>query len=510
MAFIDNFSVRNRDLDGVPSALVITFSSGDEVSYVRKVDRIEEAKWKPLPSIELPEYDFGKFSPNNYDMRANYAICNKTLRTSMEKLRCSLEEAGVLRDKAKSEIDQKYGNWEKNLRSDYSIQKKKWQNLKRDLESSEGRVRMVVKWLEDSGLETAPPVIKMMEIATDQVAKRIKSMDLRFDTFISHVQKCSADLCGRLSDAMSHIGLIPWYDMNASKLDMQGIVEGVIDSKIFTVVLTKEYFKRKWCLFEYTIALVADKPIVALYETDPRFEGGHLNELNIPEQFKQIMNHEIIKIDRRRWKSFFSAFEQAIKARQHSVSVFVDRVQGIKGSSNILIKDSDIKFLTETLQSRGWTFGGRIFSSTADGFQPKNFHDHCDDQGATLTVVKRKNGVIFGAFVPFSWERRKMGESVDAPEAWLFEVKDQGARKLLDLEYGPIKVFISSLTGPFVSILSSSGSKIGFGIHGLKSNRHLIDGKFAGNHTTGTISPEIDEYEVFQVLKTDKQMSMWR
>jgi len=500
MAFINNVSVRNRNLDGLPSTLVITFSSGDEVSYLRKRAGIEEAKWPSLPPIELPEYDFGKFNPENYDLRANYAVCNKSLRTAGRKLRCSLEEAAVLRDKAQSEIDQKFANWEKNLRSHHSTQKQKCQNLKRELESSEGRVRMVVKWLEESDLETAPSLIKMLEIATDLVAKRMMSTDLKFDSFISHVQKCSADLCGRLSDAMSHMGLTPWYDMNASKLDMQGIMEGVLDSKTFTVVLTKDYFARKWCLFEYSIALVADKPIVALIETDPRFEGVHLNELNIPEQFKQIMNHEIIKIDRRHWKSFFSEFEQAIKSRQHSVSVFIDGVDRLKNKSNILIKNSVIKFLKETLESRGWTFGGRIFSSKEDGFTPKNFHDHCDFKGATLTVVKRKNGVIFGAFVPFSWESGDW-KCVDAPEAWLFDVKGQCAPRLLDIKIGKPEAWMSSTVGPSIEIKPSSGPVIGFGIHG--SPTHFISGKFAGKTShTKWVKIEIDEYEVFQVLKT--------
>jgi len=302
LAFINNSSVRNRDLDGVPSTLVITFSTGDEVNHVRQVASIEEEKWHPLPPIELPEYDFGELNPNKYYLRANYAICNQTLRTTREQLRCSLEVAGVLRNRAKIEIDQKYNKWEKNLRSDYSTQKKKWQNLKEELEYSEGRVRTVVKWLEESGLELAPSVINMLDIAMELVSQRMKLMSLKYDTFVSHVQKRSADLCGRSRDAIAHIRLTTWYYMNASKLDIQGIVEGVIDFKIITVVLTKDSLARKWCLFAYSIAFVADKPIVALYETDPRFAGGHLNEVNIPEQFKQIMKYEIIKIDRRRRK----------------------------------------------------------------------------------------------------------------------------------------------------------------------------------------------------------------
>lgn len=166
-----------------------------------------------------------------------------------------------------------------------------------------------------------------------------------------------------------------------------------------------------------------------------------MNELNIPEQFKQIMNYEIIKIDRRRWKSFFSAFEQAVKAKQHYVSVCVDGVVGLKSSSNILIKHSDMKFLNETLQSCGRTFGGRILASKADGLTLKNFYDHCDDKGATVSTVKRKNGVIFVSFLPFSWETHKR-KWVDAPEAWLFDVQGQCRQRLLLIECGEVDALL--------------------------------------------------------------------
>jgi len=507
MVFIDNFSIRKRDLNGVPSAIIITFSSGDEVGYVRKVDEIEESKLQPLINIELPKYNFGKFNAEDYDLRTKYAVCTRTLSTMRRKFKCSLEEAGGLRDEAKSEIDRQYQNWEKILRDEYRSQKKQWENLQGELEDTEGRLKMVVKELKESNLEKAPCVIKMLGLQTEFVAKRMETMDLKFDTFISHVQECSGDLSGRLSDALSNSGLTSWYDMNASKLDTQGIIEGVINSKIFTVVLTKAYFERQWCLFEYSIALLAGKPIVAMYEADQRFGGGDLNDFNIPKQFEQIMNHEIIRIDRRRWKYFFSSYEEAIKARQNSVSVFTDAAERVKTKSNILTKYSDIQFLLSTLGSCGWKFGDRLFSSTADGFTQKNFHDKCDDRGATLTVVKRKNGIIFGGFVPVSFESSR-SRNREVPDAWLFDLADQRAPKVLGLELGRVKNITWEETSPYMKIVTPSGTEIGFGIHGMKSQEHLIKGVFAGNRKTDLVIINIDEYEVFQVLTTDKHASV--
>merc|ERR1712060_191270 len=112
------------------------------------------------------------------------------------------------------------------------------------------------------------------------------------------------------------MGISSWYDMDAEKLNLQGMVDGVVESKVFTIVLTMDYFAGKWCLIELATALVSDKPIVVMYEADTRFGGGHLNDYNIPEQFKGvILEHEILKIDRRMWGTFFMAYVKEMESR---------------------------------------------------------------------------------------------------------------------------------------------------------------------------------------------------
>jgi len=462
-------------------------------------------KLQAFPNMQLPKYDFGKFNPDDYDLRDKYTMCIKILGAMQEKLNCSLEEIGRVRDKAKSEIDCQYENWEKNLREGYRNQSKKLDILKGELENSKGRIRLVVQELEKTNLGEASSVIKMLELQTEFIQKTMKTVDLKFDTFLSHVQKSSADLCGRISDALPHVGLTCWYDMNASKLDMQGIIQGVLNSKVFTVVLTKNYFERQWCLFEYSIAILADKPMVGIYETDRRFEGGDLNEFNIPKQFKQFMNHEIIKIDRRRWRTFFSSFEEAINARRNIPSVFTDGTEGIKRKSNTLTKNSDIMFLMSRLKSSGLKFGGKLFSSMADGENVKVFHDKCDGKGATLTVVKRKNGIICGGFSPLSWESLDKIKFLDAPDAWLFELADQNTPKVLDQSLGKVQVVLKATLATRIEIkLSSSGNTTALGLHAnVKNNGHCIMGSFAGSNSTGWIGMKIEEYEVFQIVKTD-------
>merc|ERR550534_766288 len=186
------------------------------------------------------------------------------------------------------------------------------------------------------------------------------------------------------------------------------------------------------------------------------------------------MTYEIIKIDRRNWNFFFSSFEQAIKVRQKFVSVLNDEIERIKGSSNILKEKSDVKFLRDALQSSGWKFGKRIFFSIVNGFTVENFHDKCDQKGATLTVVKRDNALVFGAFNPLSWKSPRKNQRVEAAEAWLFDLTDKSVPKLLDAEFGQVMVTFRYSLGPYIKIYTSSGDEIGLGVHGTTAKGHFI------------------------------------
>ena len=49
-----------------------------------------------------------------------------------------------------------------------------------------------------------------------------------------------------------------------------------------------------------------------------------------------------------------------------------------------------------------------IYTASINGDDDKNFHKNCDGKGPTVTIVKSKNGYIFGGYltVPFSYDRQ--------------------------------------------------------------------------------------------------------
>jgi len=44
-----------------------------------------------------------------------------------------------------------------------------------------------------------------------------------------------------------------------------------------------------------------------------------------------------------------------------------------------------------------------LYRGSRDGFKAKNFHDCCDNKGATLTLVKGEDGRVFGGYTDISW-----------------------------------------------------------------------------------------------------------
>merc|ERR1719193_2518811 len=144
----------------------------------------------------------------------------------------------------------------------------------------------------------------MLEHEYDYILERLASSDMKWDCFLSHVQKHSADVCGRIAERVKKLGVSFWLDKEATRVDTRGMVYGVINSRIFVVFLTTDYFASSYCVFEYCVALMAGKSVITVGETDPRFGGAPVGTFDFHELFKHTLNHEVVEINRTYWDAF--------------------------------------------------------------------------------------------------------------------------------------------------------------------------------------------------------------
>ena len=59
-----------------------------------------------------------------------------------------------------------------------------------------------------------------------------------------------------------------------------------------------------------------------------------------------------------------------------------------------------------------------IFRGSRDGMKANNFHNKCDNQGETITLIKSDKGYIFGGYTPFPWSGG--GSYHSSPSSFLF------------------------------------------------------------------------------------------
>lgn len=68
-----------------------------------------------------------------------------------------------------------------------------------------------------------------------------------------------------------------------------------------------------------------------------------------------------------------------------------------------------------------------LWRGTRDGFAASEFHNRCDYQGTTITVVKSESGYIFGGVTGVAWASRggalNVRSGVDTTKAFLFGIR---------------------------------------------------------------------------------------
>ena len=103
--------------------------------------------------------------------------------------------------------------------------------------------------------------------------------------------------------------------MKAARLDTRGMISGVANANYFIMIACKEYFERKWPLFELLLADMMKKRVIVIVETDQRYGGILLNTFcsQVPKIWERLKDHELMEVQRR--YPYRAAFISELKRR---------------------------------------------------------------------------------------------------------------------------------------------------------------------------------------------------
>jgi len=321
--FITNIGMANQNERFIPAIIHITFSNGEKVVYEQRGDEITSIS--QLAQFTPPKYDFSedeKTDQKTFD--ALHAKLSAQLRSLDKQYKSAVDEADrlfvlekwnldALFERRRSMNEQLHSTLSQVMLRSYKSVKKEMDQKLKNLEDPSKRIEIMARWLRETGCEELRMTALMLERDSEYIVGKFCSQENRWACFLSHVQAHSMDLCRLAKENLEKKGISAWLDKSADRVDVHGMVDGIVDSACFVILLTKDYFKRRYCALEYCIATMADKPVITVLETDTRLGGGLIDSFEFVGLFAHVKDHEIIEVSRKHWDSFLGNLQRRIR-----------------------------------------------------------------------------------------------------------------------------------------------------------------------------------------------------
>ena len=156
-----------------------------------------------------------------------------------------------------------------------------------------------------------------------------------------------------------------------------------------------------------------------------------INELN--EKVKRLENEHVSKkqlIDcDKKIERLNVKFNRINQLNINQDSNFLNRIQAVM-SKNILLNKDDFDLIKYFI-NKGNIKLSLIYKATIDSDFSNKFHEKCDNNSPTITLIKTDNGIRFGGYTTQTWNNNEECKQDD--EAFLFSID---LRKKYEIEKG--------------------------------------------------------------------------
>ena len=164
--------------------------------------------------------------------------------------------------------------------------------------------------------------------ALQQVSLRTERKELpsglSFHCYISYKQVGGSEIALTLFFLLASMGYIPWFDQSRDEINGKVMLNGVRDAAVYILVLSKDVFKSGAVLKEARKAKQLKKPIIAVYESDPRRQEGYCSFdeylYTVPEDLQELFNEEEALPHQRRFyllRATIQEIDRRIMKRMH-------------------------------------------------------------------------------------------------------------------------------------------------------------------------------------------------
>jgi len=377
----------------IPEVVTLSFTNGEVCTYekMNKGNTNQEG-----PNTQVPMFTWPWYNLADQNLETNFEAMANNYAAQLEAL------------------DKQYESASKELLKNYESWKEKLKSRLEGLKVPTKKVETIIQWIRATNVGELLEAAQMLESNAEYIIKKVESPKLIYDVFLSCVQKNSKEI----TESLQEKGMKVCCDESAGELDIQGTIDGIVDSCSFAIILTTNYFQKPSCIFQYLVSVVAGKLVLPAYELNPRYDGGFLESYELPKMFQHILKGKSLQVNRTYWEAFITSLCTRIKQKSGSLAYNLTPVQRL--------------WLESELKKERLAIGGLLYSSIRDGNTAEAFHTKCDGQGATITTIEDNNGHFFGGFTSRSWS--STGDYSSCKSVWLFTQDPKGSLKRINLK----------------------------------------------------------------------------
>jgi len=179
---------------------------------------------------------------------------------------------------------------------------------------------------------------------------------------------------------------------------------------------------------EFKIPLEKDSPNLYEIIADMSLKINELNEKVKRLESEHVSKKQLIDCDKK-IERLNVKFNRINQLNINQDSNFLNRIQAVM-SKNILLNKDDFDLIKYFI-NKGNIKLSLIYKATIDSDFSNKFHEKCDNNSPTITLIKTDNGIRFGGYTTQTWNNNEECKQDD--EAFLFSID---LRKKYEIEKG--------------------------------------------------------------------------
>ena len=179
---------------------------------------------------------------------------------------------------------------------------------------------------------------------------------------------------------------------------------------------------------EFKIPLEKDSPNLYEIIADMSLKINELNEKVKRLENEHVSKKQLIDCDKK-IERLNVKFNRINQLNINQDSNFLNRIQAVM-SKNILLNKDDFDLIKYFI-NKGNIKLSLIYKATIDSDFSNKFHEKCDNNSPTITLIKTDNGIRFGGYTTQTWNNNEECKQDD--EAFLFSID---LRKKYEIEKG--------------------------------------------------------------------------